>query len=99
MVGQFFIVYLGNVHMDVYPVNQRTRRPLLVASDHSGGAAAAAFGIAGIPTGTGIHRSDQQKIGGKRQCPLSPADGHYLVLQRLAQGIQDPATKLGEFIQ
>ena len=49
--------------------------------------------------GAGVHAGHQHEAGLILRLVLHPGDGHYAVLQRLAQGLQRGTAELGQLIQ
>src|SRR3989337_313752 len=99
LIRELFIFDPRHINVNINPVHEWTRYPLLILGDRRVGAGAGFYRVAVVAARAGIHGSNQLKIGREGHRTGSPADGHDFVLDGLAQYFQYTLSKLGEFIQ
>ena len=85
-------------HMQIDAVQQRPADASLIARHLIGRAATGPHARTPVATGAGIHGRNQLKARRKFRALRRPDDGDTPRLQRLAQGLQRTAGKLGQLI-
>lgn len=56
-------------------------------------------GGGGVALAAGIHRRDQDEVGGKSNGALGAADGDNVIFERLTQHLQHVLAELGQLIE
>jgi len=85
--------------VDVDPVEEGPGDARPVALHGWRGTGALVPGVAQVPAGAGIHGGDEHEAGRIGQADGGPGDGDAVVLERLAQGLDDVVAELGKFVE
>src|SRR6202034_3926493 len=85
--------------MDIDSVDQRPGDPLSIPGDLFRRAMASSARVAGVATGTGIHRRHQLKSRGKFTSSLESRELYHSALERFAQGFQCVPRKFRKLVE
>ena len=96
---QLLVLDPGHLDEEVDPVQEWPTDPLAVPGHRAWSTRALPHRVAGEATRARVHRRDQHEVGRVGYGPLGPTDGHHLVLQRLAQGLQRRVAELGQLVE
>src|SRR5206468_4643082 len=88
-----------NVHAQVDPVEERARESPSVALNLLGKARAVPLGITPEPTGTWVHRGDEDKPRGVCRRAARARDRDRAFLERLAEGVENIGRELRDLVQ
>jgi len=89
----------GHVHVQIDPVQQRSRDARLIGPHASRRARAAPARISQAPAGAGVHRRDELKASRQADPAAHPRHGDLPVFEGLAQRLEDVALELGQLVQ
>ena len=98
-VGEFLVLDCRSLHMQVDPIEERSRDLPAVALHLAWGAAAFPFGIAIVAAGTGIHGGDEHEGRGKGHCSGGAGNRYLAILKRLSHHLKGGAVELRQFVQ
>src|SRR3990172_5075992 len=87
----------GNFEID--PIQERSRKPSLIALDRARGAGAGTSRSPSKPAGTGVNRRDESETRGERSDAAHPPDPHPAVLHGLSQRFERGSGKLRKLVE
>src|SRR3990172_10018759 len=87
----------GNFEID--PIQERSRKPSLIALDRARGAGAGTSRSPSKPAGTGVHRRDQRETRGERSDAADPPHPHPAVLHGLPERFERWSGKLRKLVE
>ena len=92
-------IWTADGEAEVDTVEERTGELLFVGGDLVRSTGTFVVLVAEVATGAGVHGGDKHEVGGEDGLFVGARDGDFAVFEGLAEGFEDEAGVLGEFVK